>query len=94
MIVDLFGNNRVPTPGGVNSIGGFNSYAAGNKQYGAGRSMPNIGPVMNTLGYSQRDNEAEARKNAILRRLQGTFSGNPMNSGIQNYTTGVTNGGF
>lgn len=57
---------------------GFNTYAAGTKRYGGGRSMPNIGPVsgMGQGGYKERDNKARARKAAILRRLKGQMSGN------------------
>lgn len=57
---------------------GFNSYAAGAKRYGAGRSMPNIGPTSGQLGYAQRDNQAKARKNAILKRLKGTQQNSPI----------------
>lgn len=75
--MDAFGNQRAPNkPPGFR---GFNSFAAGRKVYGGGRSMPNIGPVsgQGKLGYSQRDNQARARKNAILRRLSGQMSGSP-----------------
>lgn len=92
MIVDLYGNQRVPNPPPVpNGTSGLSSYAVGSKRYGAGRSMPNLGPVSGTGmgGYAQRDNEAQARKNAILRRLQGQGTGNPSNLGIQRYTNGV-----
>lgn len=81
-IVDLFGNKPVPNPPpGMKS---FNSYAAGNKHYGAGRAFPNMGPVsgQGMLGYNQRDNEASAKKNAILRRMRGQASGNPMNKNV------------
>lgn len=81
-IVDLFGNRRAqnPPPG----RGSFNAYAAGNKYYGSGRSFPNMGPVsgQGMLGYNQRDNEAKAKKAAILRRLKGQASGNPMNANV------------
>jgi hypothetical protein len=88
-IVDLFGNNRVPNP--PPGMGGFNSYSAGNKRYGGGRSMPNIGPVSDMLGYNQRDNEAQARKSAILRRLKGQSTGNPMNNSV---ISALGGGGF
>lgn len=80
--MDQFGNRRVPNP--PPGQGQFNPYAAGNKHYGGGRSMPNIGPVSGSgqLGYAQRDNEAMARKQAILRRLKGQLSGNPMNMNV------------
>jgi hypothetical protein len=80
--MDVFGNKRVPNkPPGFTS---FNPYAAGKKIYGGGRSMPNIGPVSGSgqMGYNQRDLEAKARKSAILRRLKGQMSGNPMNTNI------------
>lgn len=78
--MDAFGNRRVPDkpPG----FSGFNKYAAGRKVYGGGRSMPNIGPVQNMQGYAERDNKAQARKQAILRRLKGQMSGNPMSPNI------------
>jgi hypothetical protein len=88
-IVDLFGNNRVPNP--PPGSGGFNRYSAGAKRYGGGRSMPNIGPVANMQGYRERDNEAAARKAAILRRLKGQATGNPMNKNVLNFLGG---GGF
>ena len=89
-IVDLFGNKPVPNP--PPGMRGFNSYAAGNKFYGGGRSFPNMGPVSGTgmQGYAQRDNEAKARKSAIQRRMKGQMSGNPMNSNVQgNSLSGV-----
>lgn len=78
--MDQFGNKKVPNkaPG----FKGFNSYAAGKKTYGGGRSMPNIGPTANMQGYNERDNKARARKSALLRRLKGQMSGNPMSSKI------------
>lgn len=80
--MDFFGNNRVPNraPG----FSGFNSYAAGSKRYGSGRSMPNIGPVsgQGQMGYNLRDQKAQARKTAIMRRLKGQMGGNPMSPSI------------
>jgi hypothetical protein len=78
--MNLFGGTHVPNkaPG----FKGFNSYAAGAKRYGGGRSMPNIGPVANKQGYNERDNKAAARKRALLKRLQGQMSGSPMNPKI------------
>lgn len=74
--MDMFGNRRQPNkPPGFTS---FNPYAAGAKRYGAGRSMPNIGPTQGQLGYAERDNKAKARKNAVLRRLKAQQSGSPM----------------
>jgi len=83
-----------PTPIGSDSVdtannpSGFNNYAAGRKVYGGGRSMPNVGPVLNRLGYSQRDNAAEARKSAILRRLKSQDTPNS----AYTYTNGVYGG--
>lgn len=89
-IADLFGNKRVPnSPPGQKA---FNPYAAGNKTYGSGRPMPTIGPVASPQGYDERDNRAQARKNAIQRRLKGSDTGNPMNSAVVGYATkGVFN---
>lgn len=52
---------------------GFNSYAAGKKHYGTGRSAPNVGKTAaaGKLGYAERDAKAEARKQALLRRTKG-----------------------
>lgn len=51
---------------------GFNRLAAGRKHYGAGgRSNPTSGKVTDMLGYKKRDAEAEARKQALLRRAGG-----------------------
>ena len=71
---DWQGNQKVPTP--APGMKAFNPYSAGNKRYGAGRSMPNIGPVAHPLGYAERDNKAQARKNAIMRRMKGAGTGN------------------
>lgn len=57
----------------------FNSYSAGNKVYGAGRSFPTMGPV-DPLGYRERDLAIRARRNAILRRLKAGNSKNYMSS--------------
>lgn len=53
----------------------FNSYAAGNKVYGAGRPFPNIGAV-DKLGYRERDLKTKAKRNAMLRRLKANASKN------------------
>lgn len=57
--------------------GGFRPYAAGNKVYGGGRSMPTIGPV-DPLGYKERDALTAAKRNALLNRLKAQQSGNFM----------------
>lgn len=43
-----------------------------------------MGPVsgQGTLGYSKRDNEAKAKKNAIMRRMRGQSTGNAMNANV------------
>lgn len=82
---DLFGNRQVPTP--VPGMKAFNPYAAGHKSYGAGRPMPNIGPVAHPQGYAERDNRAQARKGAILRRMKGSATGNPKDKGVRDYST-------
>lgn len=53
----------------------FNSYAAGRKQYGGGRSMPNIGTV-DKMGYRVRDRKARVKNQAILRRIKNMQAGN------------------
>ena len=57
----------------------FNSYAAGNKVYGGGRSYPTSGPV-DKLGYRERDAKVRLRRNALLRRLKAGNSKNYMSS--------------
>lgn len=89
-VVDNFGNKKVPNP--APGMKAFNPYAAGNKSYGSGRPMPNLGPVAHPQGYDERDNRAQARQNAIMRRLQGSQSGNPMNASVMGYSSrGVFN---
>lgn len=61
---------RKPLLGG----GGFNSFAAGNKRYGAGGIAPNVGPVANKAGYVARDRKYDAYTEA-LRRTQQRFKG-------------------
>lgn len=56
----------------------FNSYAAGNKVYGGGRSAPNYGPV-DKLGYRERDAAVKLKRNAMLRRLKANLKQNYMN---------------
>lgn len=55
--------------------GGFNAMAAGNKTYGGGRSMPNIGRSDPT-GYARRDAKADLQRNALLGKLKAKQSGN------------------
>lgn len=56
--------------GGVGGAG-FNSFAAGKKHYGAGRSAPNVGKTPNMAGYGKRDASADNRLDALQRRLEG-----------------------
>jgi hypothetical protein len=60
-------------------VNGFTPYAAGNKIYGGGRSMPTIGPV-DKSGYRERDAKAKARRNALLRRMKAGQQGRFMSS--------------
>lgn len=55
--------------------GTFNAYSAGNKVYGSGRSNPTMGPV-DMLGYRQRDRQAAARREALVRRLKNLGKSN------------------
>jgi hypothetical protein len=54
--------------------GGFNTYAAGRKIYGGGRSNPTSGPV-DKMGYRERDMKHKARKKAIMNRLKAKKQG-------------------
>jgi hypothetical protein len=56
------------------STSSFNPYSAGDKVYGGGRSFPTSGPVDKT-GYKERDLVSKSRRDAILRRLKATQSG-------------------
>jgi hypothetical protein len=58
----------------------FNPFGTGNKVYGSGRSMPNLGPTSSPEGYAERDKKAKARRNAMLRRLKATQRGRYMSS--------------
>lgn len=62
-----------------NFLADFNAYAAGNKIYGGTRSFPTMGPV-DPLGYRERDLAAQARRNAMLRRLKAQSAGKFMSS--------------
>lgn len=61
------------------SASGFNPYGAGVKRYGNGRTNPTSGPV-DKQGYRERDLQAKARRNAILRRLQAQQAGRFMSA--------------
>lgn len=64
---------------------GFNKYAAGAKKYGMfGRPNATSGPVsaQGKQGYKQRDQQVNARKAAVLNRLQAAQQGNYMNPSL------------
>lgn len=58
----------------------INSYGAGAKHYGGGRSMPNIGPVKDKSGYKKRDRRLDSKRQALLNQLQARIGGNYMSS--------------
>lgn len=75
-----------------NNVQTFNPYGAGQKVYGSGRPMPNIGPTSSPEGYRTRDLQAKARRQAMLQRLKAAQSGNYKSAaylrpqqGMQNY---------
>jgi hypothetical protein len=59
------------TAGAPQGGAGFNSLAAGNKTYGGGRPMPNLGKVQSKAGYGLRDSKMAARREALMRRSGG-----------------------
>ena len=66
---------------GPTANSGFNPYTAGERHYGGGRNFPTSGSV-NKQGYAQRDNEARARRNALLQRMQQEQAGNYQSQAI------------
>ena len=56
---------------------GFNSFAAGDKKYGT-QGSPNLGPTSNLEGYRERNLTIDARKQAIMRRLNAKAGGAPI----------------
>lgn len=48
----------------------YQSYAAGNKVYGFGRSSPHMGGGIDPLGYRERDAKTRLNRNALLRRMK------------------------
>lgn len=63
----------------------FQAYGAGKKRYGpTGRTAPNIGPVGDKSGYRKRDQEAEAKRNAMLARLRAGQQGKYMSAAYLN----------
>ena len=74
---------------GMRKPDGFNPYAAGDKRYGLeGRANATSGPIstQGMQGYGQRDQQQNARKQAVLQRLQAAQNGNYMDA---NYLRGV-----
>jgi hypothetical protein len=63
--------NQMATAGAPQGGAGFSAYAAGNKTYGGGRPMPNLGKVQNKAGYAMRDGKMAARREALMRRSGG-----------------------
>lgn len=57
----------------------FADYATGNRVYGGNRSNPTSGPV-NKSGYKERDAQAAAKRNAMLRRMKARQTGRFMSS--------------
>lgn len=53
----------------------INPYLVGNRVYGGGRPMPNIGPTDDILGYRERDRKNAARRQALLNRLKAAQGG-------------------
>lgn len=64
---------------GVGKAYDFNSYSAGNKVYGGGRSFPTMGPV-DKMGYRERDLAVRSRRNALLRRIKAGAQNKYMSS--------------
>lgn len=56
-------------------------YTAGNKVYGGGRDAPNFGPV-DSMGYKERDLKYQARRDAMLRRLEAIKKKNFMSADV------------
>lgn len=74
---------------------GFMAYAAGNKSYGlTGRSAPNMGPVSDLSGYRVRDRkrQADAHRQALLRKMQSVLSGNNMSADALRPVSEYSNG--
>lgn len=63
--------NQVATAGAPQGGAGFSAYTAGNKSYGGGRPMPNLGKVQAKAGYGMRDGKMAARREALMRRSGG-----------------------
>lgn len=61
----------------------FLPYAAGNKIYGGGRDVPNLGPVDGLTGYRERDLKYQARRTAVQRRLKAIKDSNYASPDVQ-----------
>lgn len=55
-------------------------YGVGKKTYGGGRSSPHIGGGLDKQGYRERDARTRLRRNALLRRMKASNTGNFMSS--------------
>lgn len=66
---------------GVKKPDAYNPYAAGPKVYGGSSMAPNNGPIADKAGYIKRDAIADARKRAIMQRLQANKAGQVTNYG-------------
>lgn len=63
---------------GASKIGvPFTPYAAGRRMYGMGRDFPTAGTV-DKIGYRERDALANARKDAVIRRMKAQSQGRMM----------------
>lgn len=62
----------------------YNKYAVGRKVYGGGRDAPNIGPV-DKIGYRERDAATKSRRNAVLRRMQKSLTGQHADADVRRW---------
>ena len=60
---------------GLDKPDAYNPYAAGPKVYDGASMAPNVGAIGDRAGYAKRDLQAQARKQAIMKRLQAQFGG-------------------
>lgn len=68
----------------------YTPYAAGPKTYGLGASTaPHAGGPLDKAGYQERDMLAQARKDAVLRKMKAMQGGQMMSSAALQPTPGV-----
>lgn len=68
----------------------YTPYAAGSKTYGLGASTsPHAGGPLDKSGYQERDMLAQARKDAVLRKMKAMQNGQMMSSAALQPTPGV-----